>query len=272
MIQPLVLLFITRMIMNAFASVIKQGGQKRHTRAGNTTRPAFCFGRVPAWTITILLLLTGVQSALAQCDVSGLPTLPRFEASPSPYEALSPAERARRIQRLAADETPGGLWQRAQLERSSPDSGAQGDAIRHLAQIVAVWFERPRQNSEPDEGEVLFLLASALAARGEPDRARQVFHRFIRAHPTHRLISAAYLSFAEHFVREGDAHAAERFLERVESFSPPPHMRAVIRYLRFYSVGQTAPTETHAAIRQALLATRSSQGRIYAAHLSAHCH
>ena len=68
--------------------------------------------------------------------------------------------------------------------------------------------------------EVLFSLGFSLEEMKQFDRARQVYHRLIKAYPQSKFIPNAYLSFAEYYFQEGDMRAAQQFYQKVTEIPP----------------------------------------------------
>ena len=98
-------------------------------------------------------------------------------------------------------------------------------AIRTLAQLVADHTDRRGLDGS------LFTLALHLGAIGQHTRARQVYHRLLRAFPESRFVPHAYLAFAEHYFAEGELDPARQFYERVLAI--PPERNSVFGYARY---------------------------------------
>lgn len=86
---------------------------------------------------------------------------------------------------------------------------ARADAIRALAVLI----EEFPAHLEMDT--VLFRMATALARIDQPDRARQVYFRLVRNHPSSRWVAPSYLAFGDHYFEQGDMAAAEQFYRKV---------------------------------------------------------
>lgn len=76
--------------------------------------------------------------------------------------------------------------------------------------------------------EVLFSLGFSLEEMKQFDRARQVYHRLIKAFPQSAFIPNAYLSFAEYYFQQGDMRAAQQFYQKVTEI--PPERNKVYGY------------------------------------------
>ena len=170
-------------------------------------------------------------------------------------EGPPPASTAEIAQRLAAfapsDPAAADLhWALAKSQLrdadDSPDPSerqrARTEAIRSLARVVLL---------SPDHAEsdtVLFTLGWALEELDQFDRARQVYLRLVRAHPSSRWIPHAYLSFGDDYFRQGDMSAAEQFYRKIIEF--PPDANRVYGYALYRLASVLARLDQTRAARE----------------------
>lgn len=104
--------------------------------------------------------------------------------------------------------------QRQQQEAEGEARTARESATQTYARLIRDYPDFPRMD------EVLFSLAFALEEARQFDRARDVYRRLIKAHPTSRFVPYAWLSFAEFYFGEGEMSAARQFYSKVLEFPP----------------------------------------------------
>lgn len=120
-------------------------------------------------------------------------------------------------------------WSRLRVADESPipdwRTRARMDAIRVLATRIQ---DHP---TAPETDTTLYLLGWALQQTSDPERARQVYFRLVRAYPSSRWVPFAYLAFADHYFHAGDLEAASRFYEKVlELANRENHLAAFVLY------------------------------------------
>ena len=113
-------------------------------------------------------------------------------------------------------------YRQAQKDAEKKLNGVREQNIKTLALLAK---EHPDYKKMD---EVLFALGFSLDEMKQVDRARQVYHRLIKAFPQSSYVPNAYLSFAEYYFQQGDMRAAVQFYDKVTEI--PPERNRVYGY------------------------------------------